>query len=224
MRAHMNTTARAGAEARTKRTILALGLAVALFAATASTASTTPTPPAPPLTLSVNGAHVGQRHENLKFGRGDKKTLYFGVITSNDSTLVATGDVEKTTTQVAAALEQCPEGFDGGPPRVPANAALKGRTQAALAVPGGSRPSSSTGSGSSGSRGSRPRSRSRRPMSSARRPATRSSSCSAGARRQYGWAEGNQSVRPSTPQEHQKVASFIDFNQPERAVRARWPE
>jgi hypothetical protein len=68
--------------------ILALSLAVVLLAATASTASTTPTSPAPPLTLSVNGAHVGQRHENLKFGRGDKKTLYFGVITSNDSTLV----------------------------------------------------------------------------------------------------------------------------------------
>jgi hypothetical protein len=126
MRAHMNTTARAGAEARTKRTILALGLAVALFAATASTASTTPTPPAPPLTLSVNGAHVGQRHENLKFGRGDKKTLYFGVITSNDSTLVATGDVEKTTTQVAAALEQCPEGFDGGPPAGPGECCSEG--------------------------------------------------------------------------------------------------
>jgi ABC-type phosphate transport system substrate-binding protein len=57
MRAHtIATEARAEARARTKRTILALSLAVALLAATASTASTTATPAAPPLTLDARSS------------------------------------------------------------------------------------------------------------------------------------------------------------------------
>ena len=98
MRAHTITTkARVGGRARTKRTILALSLAVALFAATASTASTTPTPAAPDLTLGVRSS-AGEAFPHQK--------LRFYATTSNDSTLVATGrKIEKTTKQLAAGEE-----------------------------------------------------------------------------------------------------------------------
>jgi len=120
MRAHTITTkARVGGRGRTKRTIaprgiFALSLAVGLLAATASSASATttlsPTSPAPPpLTLSV---YAGYGAESALFGcnaRAQKcarkklsKTLPFTAITSNDSTLVATGrKIEKTTKQAA---------------------------------------------------------------------------------------------------------------------------
>jgi hypothetical protein len=54
---------------------------------------TTPTPPAPPLTLDVH--HDGYPDYLTK-------KFAFGATTSNDSTLVATGSIRKTTTQLAA--------------------------------------------------------------------------------------------------------------------------
>ena len=114
MRAHTITTkARLGASARKRGTIFALSLAVALFAATASTASTTPTPPAPPLTLDVLVKNdllpTPPRWTNPSFGDGCcyslKKKLKLRATTSNDTTLVARGDVKKTTKQLAAGEE-----------------------------------------------------------------------------------------------------------------------
>jgi hypothetical protein len=98
MRGHtISTEARPGARARTKRTILTLSLAVALFAATASTASTTPTPAGPELTLDVRSSS-GEAFPHQK--------LRFYATSSNDSTLVATGrKIEKTTKQLAAGEE-----------------------------------------------------------------------------------------------------------------------
>jgi hypothetical protein len=113
MRAHTVTTnARVEARGHTKRTIvpggiLALSLAVVLFAATASTASTTPTPSAPPLTLGVwfkdsyPGYNAIVLHGTVRSVLLTKK-LSFKATTSNDSTLVATGDVKRTTKQLAA--------------------------------------------------------------------------------------------------------------------------
>jgi hypothetical protein len=106
MSAHTITTqAWVGARGRKTRTIFALSLAVVLLGATASTVSaerdptatltgtavTTPTPPAPPLTLDKHG-----RKQELE------KRVKFRARTSNDSTLVATGAVKKTTKQAAA--------------------------------------------------------------------------------------------------------------------------
>jgi hypothetical protein len=88
MRAHTITTKpRVGARGRTTRTIVALGLAVALLAAMANSASTTPTPP---LTLSVD-KNAFATHK-----------LRTHATTSNDATLVVTGDVKKTKKQSAA--------------------------------------------------------------------------------------------------------------------------
>jgi hypothetical protein len=124
MRAHTITTqARVGARGRTRRTIvprgiLALSLAVALVAATASTASTTPTPSAPPLTLGVSFKYAyGYRDDpdrgvvvvlgalRKKISPGVyslKREVTLKATTSNDSTLVARGDVKRTTKQLAA--------------------------------------------------------------------------------------------------------------------------
>ena len=105
MRAHTITTkARLGARAHTKRGIvprgiLGLSLAVALLAATASTASTTPTPAAPPLTLDVL-AKKWEVYESCCY-LPLKKKLKLRAITSNDSTLVAGGDLKRTTKQLA---------------------------------------------------------------------------------------------------------------------------
>jgi hypothetical protein len=112
MRAQTITTkAWIGGKGRTKWTIvprgvLTLSLAVVLLVATASTASTTPTPPAPPLTLSLalKDDHLDPGWHSPQIGCCWLLTqkLKLRATTSNDSTLVARGDVKRTTNQLVA--------------------------------------------------------------------------------------------------------------------------
>jgi hypothetical protein len=89
--------------------ILALSLAVVLVAATASTAGTSPTTTAPPLTLDVGAcsakgppaAGVFQCYpEDRKLPIMLQKKLELHATVSNDSTLVVSGSVKKTTKRV----------------------------------------------------------------------------------------------------------------------------